>query len=558
MHTHKRGHADVVVFCYSLYIASLILNRGAIAAEADWVSTMNKELIINSSGEGVEIALLEDKKLVELHYERGQGQFAVGDIYLGKIKKLMPGLNAVFVDVGYEKDAFLHYTDLSPHFRSLLKFTKACIEGNVTWGDDFSRFKNEAEILKTGKITEVFTGKPEVLVQVLKEPISSKGPRLSCEISLPGRFVVMTPFNDVVAISRKIHSAEERKRLQRIVESIKPKNFGVIVRTAAEGKNTAELHADLLELEKMWKGIQNDLKAAKPPQMIMSEQDKTTSILRDLLNDSFQKVVVNDKTLLGVARDYISRVSPGQEDIVVLHNNAQPIFDTCGVTRQVKASFGKTVNLNSGAYLIIEHTEALHVIDVNSGTRSPEAGQEANALATNLEAAQEIVRQLRLRDLGGIIIIDFIDMKLPDNRKQILDAVEQMMASDRAKHTVLPISKFGLMQITRQRLRPEINISTAELCPTCRGTGKIGPTMLLVDDIEKDLKYIVSQGLRNLKLYVHPILEAYLTRGTFFKSSIAKKWDKEYKIKVKVVSDSNSPITEYNFFDAQTDDLIKL
>jgi ribonuclease G len=519
---------------------------------------MNKELIINSSGEGVEIALLEDKKLVELHYERGQGQFAVGDIYLGKIKKLMPGLNAVFVDVGYEKDAFLHYTDLSPYFRSLLKFTKACIEGNVTWGDDFSRFKNEAEILKTGKITEVFTGKPEVLVQVLKEPISSKGPRLSCEISLPGRFVVMTPFNDVVAISRKIHSAEERKRLQRIVESIKPKNFGVIVRTAAEGKNTAELHADLLELEKMWKGIQNDLKAAKPPQMIMSEQDKTTSILRDLLNDSFQKVVVNDKTLLGVARDYISRVSPGQEDIVTLHNNAQPIFDTCGVTRQVKASFGKTVNLNSGAYLIIEHTEALHVIDVNSGTRSPEAGQEANALATNLEAAQEIVRQMRLRDLGGIIIIDFIDMKLPDNRKQILDAVEQMMASDRAKHTVLPISKFGLMQITRQRLRPEINISTAELCPTCRGTGKIGPTMLLVDDIEKDLKYIVSQGLRNLKLYVHPILEAYLTRGTIFKPSIAKKWDKEHKIKVKVVPDSNSPITEYNFFDAQTDDLIKL
>ncbi len=519
---------------------------------------MNKELIINTSAEGVEIALLEDKKLVELHYERGQDQFGVGDIYLGKIKKMMPGLNAVFVDVGYEKDAFLHYTDLSPYLRSLLKFTKTCIEDNVNWGDDFGRFKNEAEILKSGKITEVFSGKPELLVQVLKEPISSKGPRLSCEISLPGRFVVMTPFNDVVAISRKIHSAEERKRLQRIVESIKPKNFGVIVRTAAEGKNTAELHTDIMELEKMWKEIQKNLKGAKAPQMIMSERDKTTSILRDLLNDSFQRVVVNDKALLGVARDYISRVSPGQEDIVSLHTASQPIFDTYGVSKQVKSSFGKTVNLNSGAYLIIEHTEALHVIDVNSGTRSPEQGQEANAMATNLEAAQEIVRQMRLRDLGGIIIIDFIDMKLPENRKQIVDAVEAMMATDRARHTVLPISKFGLMQITRQRLRPEINITTTELCPTCKGTGKIGPSILLADDIEKDLKYVVSQGVRKLKLMVHPIVEAYLTKGTIFKPSLAKRWEKAHQVKLKVLADTNSPMTEYNFYDAQTDDLIKL
>ncbi|MCF8450600.1 MAG: Rne/Rng family ribonuclease [Taibaiella sp.] len=519
---------------------------------------MNKELIINVSGEGVEIALLEDKKLVELHYERGQGQFAVGDIYLGRIKKLMPGLNAVFVDVGYEKDAFLHYTDLSPYLRSLIKFSKLSVEGSTTWGDDFGRFKNEPEIMKSGKITEVFNGKPEILVQVLKEPISSKGPRLSCEISLPGRFVVVTPFNDVVAISRKIHSSEERKRLQRIVESIKPKNFGVIVRTAAEGKNTAELHNDILELEKMWKGMQRNLKGAKAPQMVMSEQDKTTSILRDLLNDSFQRVVVNDKALVAVAKEYISKVSPGQEDIVSLHSNSQSVFETFGVAKQVKAAFGKTVNLNSGAYLIIEHTEALHVIDVNSGTRSPEQGQEANALATNLEAAQEIVRQMRLRDLGGIIIIDFIDMKLAENRKQLYEDVETLMTNDRARHTVLPISKFGLMQITRQRLRPEINISTAENCPTCKGTGKIGPSILLADDIEKDLKYVVSQGIRKLKLHVHPILEAYLTKGTIFKPSIAKKWAKEHQIKIKVSGDNESPLTEYNFYDAQTDDLIKL
>lgn len=518
---------------------------------------MNKELIINSSGDGVEIALLEDKKLVELHFEKGQDEFAVGDLYLGKVKKLMPGLNAAFVDVGYEKDAFLHYTDLSPYFRSLLKFTKHALHGDITWGSDFGRFKNDPEILKTGKITEVVNHKPEVLVQVLKEPISNKGPRLSCEISLPGRFVVMTPFNDVIAISRKIHSADERKRLQRTVEAIKPKNFGVIVRTAAEGKNTAELHNDVMELTRMWQNIQDNLKGAKPPRLIMGEQDKTTSILRDLLSESFQKVVVNDKKMHAETKDYIARIAPEKEDIVSYHNNGTNVFDTYGITKQVKASFGKTVNLSSGAYLIIEHTEALHVVDVNSGTRSAEMGQEQNALVTNLEAAEEIARQLRLRDLGGIIIIDFIDMKLPQNKKEVLDAMERFLTSDRARHTILPISKFGLMQITRQRLRPELNITTAEACPTCKGTGKIGPSILLTDDIEKDLSYLINQGHRQLTLHVHPIMSAYLTKGNFF-NSIIWKWYRKYKVKVKVVSDNNSPITEYKFYDKRTDDIIKL
>lgn len=519
---------------------------------------MNKELIINASGEGVEIALLEDKKLVELHYQVGQDNFAVGDLYLGKVKKLMPGLNAAFVDVGYEKDAFLHYTDLSPYFRSLVKFTKESIEGNTSWGEDFGKFKNESEIVKTGKITDVANPKPEILVQILKEPISQKGPRLSCEISLPGRFVVMTPFNDVIAISRKIHSAEERKRLQKIVEAIKPKNFGVIVRTAAEGKNTAELHADLLALEEMWKNMQHSLKGAKAPQIIMSEQDKTTSILRDLLSESFQKIVVNDKKLHNETKEYIARIAPEKEEIVTYHSAGIAVFDQYGITKQVKSSFGKTVNLSSGAYLIIEHTEALHVIDVNSGTRSNDSGQEQNALATNLEAAEEIARQMRLRDLGGIIIIDFIDMKLPENKKQLLDAMEKFMANDRARHTILPISKFGLMQITRQRLRPELNISTTELCPSCKGTGKIGPSILIADEIEKDIRYLVDQGHRDLSLHLHPILAGYLTKGSIFKKSILKKWASTYKTKLHIVEDNNAGITQYQFYDTKTEDLIKL
>ncbi len=522
---------------------------------------MNKELIINSaSGDGVEIALLEDKKLVELHYERGTDQFSVGDLYLGKVRKTMPGLNAVFVDVGFEKDAFLHYTDLSPYFRSLLKFTAESAKGTPSWGEDFGKFQTEADIPKGGKITEIVQGKPEVMVQILKEPISSKGPRLSCEISLPGRFMVLTPFNDVVAVSRKIHSAEERKRLQRIVESIKPKNVGIIVRTAAEGKNTAELHADILDLAASWKKVQENLKSAKAPQKILGEQDKTTSILRDLLNDSFQKIVVDDKRIMAEAKEYIGRIMPEQLEIVSLHSAQQPVFDTYGITKQVKAAFGKTVNMPSGAYLIIEHTEALHVIDVNSGTRSGEKDQELNALATNLEAISEIARQLRLRDLGGIIVIDLIDMKNADHRKQAIDAMEAAMSQDRAKHTVLPMSKFGLMQITRQRLRPEINITTAEVCPTCKGTGKIGPSIMLGDDIEKDVAYLINQGHRELTIHMHPILAAYLTKkapGILGKSPL-QKWNAQYKAKIKITEDPGAPLTEYQFFDRVTDDLIKL
>ncbi|MGC4079347.1 MAG: Rne/Rng family ribonuclease [Rubrivivax sp.] len=420
---------------------------------------MTKELIINASGDTVEIALLEDKKLVELHYEQGKDDFAVGDLYLGKIKKLMPGLNAAFVDVGYEKDAFLHYTDLSPYFQSLVKFAKQSVDGNTAWGPDFSKFRVEPLIQKAGKITEVVHQKPEILVQILKEPISAKGPRLSCEISLPGRFLVLTPFGDSVSVSRKIHSAEERKRLQKIVEAVKPRNYGMIVRTAAEGKGTEELHADVEELVKTWQNLQYTLKGAKAPQKVLGEQTKTTSILRDLLNESFQRVVANDKKIADSAREYIARIAPEKADIVSYHSGNNNIFEQYGVAKQVKAAFGQTVNMGSGAYLIIQHTEALHVIDVNSGTRSADAGQEQNALATNLEAVAEIARQMRLRDLGGIVIVDFIDMKLPENKRQVLEAMETAMKPDRARHTILPISKFGLMQITRQRLRPELNIN---------------------------------------------------------------------------------------------------
>lgn len=509
---------------------------------------MNKELIINAAPHGVDIALLEDKKLVELHTEKADARFAVGDLYLGKVKKLIPGLNAAFVDVGHERDAFLHYTDLSPYARSLLKFTQFSMGDKSEQGLDFANFNNEPEIIKTGKISEVLNGKPHILVQILKEPIAAKGPRLSCEISLPGRFVVLTPFNDIVAVSRKIHSAEERKRLQRIVESIKQKNFGVIVRTAAEGKNTAELHEDLSELVDTWTAIQKNLRGAVAPAKILSEQTKTTSILRDLLNEDFNKIVTNDKGIYSDAKTYIQKIAPEKSEIVTLHQNGSPIFDQYGITKQVKASFGKTVNLNSGAYVIIEHTEALHVIDVNSGYKSVGNNQEQNALETNLEAAEEIARQLRLRDIGGIIVVDFIDMKLPENKRKLVEAMEGFMRPDRAKHAVLPISKFGLMQITRQRMKPEMNINTQEICPSCQGTGKIASTLILEDEIEKNLSYLITHKHKNLTIVVNPIVYAYLTKGWFWNNKVAK-WKRKYRESLIVKPDTNYHLTEFRFYD---------
>ena len=515
---------------------------------------MNKELIINAIPQGVEIALLEDRKLVELHSEKSDARFAVGDLYLGKVKKLIPGLNAAFVDVGFEKDAFLHYTDLSPYARSLLKFTQVAMNDKSPAGVDFSKFENEPEIIKTGKINEVLGGKPNILVQILKEPIAAKGPRLSCEISLPGRFVVITPFNNIVAVSRKIHSSEERKRLQKIVEAIKPKNFGVIVRTAAEGKKTAELHEDLSSLTEMWKAIQDNLKGAVAPSKILSEQTKTTSILRDLLNEDFNKIVVNDRNIFNDAKTYIQRIAPEKAEIVSFYQNGAPIFDSFGITKQVKASFGKTVNLNSGAYLIIEHTEALHVIDVNSGYKSVGNNQEQNALETNLEAAEEIARQLRLRDIGGIIVVDFIDMKLPENKRKLMEKMEEFMRPDRAKHAVLPISKFGLMQITRQRMKPEMNINTQEVCPSCNGTGKISSTLLLEDEIEKNLSYLITHKHSNLTLVVNPIIYAYLTKGFLWNKKISQ-WRSKFKQKINILSNTNYHLTEFRFFDQHEEEI---
>jgi len=514
-----------------------------------------KELIIDSSPNGATIALLQDKQLVELHKEQITNNYTVGDIYLGRIKKIMPSLNAAFVDVGYEKDAFLHYLDLGPQVQSLIKLTKQVRSGGYQ-SKLLDNFKPEADINKGGKISDVLSKGALVPVQIAKEPISTKGPRLSSDLSIAGRYVVLVPFSEVISISKKIKSNTERTRLRKVVESIKPTHFGVIIRTVSEGKGVQELQKDLLDLISKWETFVTKLHGVEPAKKVLGEIGRTSTILRDILNPDFQHIYVNEQSMYEEVRSYVHEISPDLEGIVRLHKHKEPIFEHHGVDKQIKSTFGKTVNLAGGAYLVIEHTEALHVIDVNSGNRTAnKENQEDNAYQVNKEAAKEIARQLRLRDMGGIVVVDFIDMHKPTNRKELFDYLKAQMADDRAKHTILPPSKFGLIQITRQRVRPEMNIVTSEVCPTCNGTGTIRPTILLMDDVENNFNYILEeQNEKNITLCVHPYIEAYIKKGLFTRQM---KWYFKYNQWIKVKSNPAYQLTEFKFFSAK-DEEIKL
>ncbi|MHB1176736.1 MAG: Rne/Rng family ribonuclease [Daejeonella sp.] len=514
---------------------------------------MVKELIINSTPGGVTIALLQDKQLVELNTEQVNNNYAVGDIYMGKIKKIMPGLNAAFVDVGYEKDAFLHYLDLGPQVQSLLKLTK--IVKNGSYKDKLlNSFRLEADINKSGKISEILGRNMLLPVQIAKEPISTKGPRLSSDISIAGRFSVLVPFSDVISISKKIKSNTERNRLKKIVESIKPKNFGVIIRTVSEGKGVAELQKDLLDLIDKWEKFAKKLPHTEPSKKILGEMGRTSTILRDILNADFTNIHIGDASLYEEIRSYVHEISPEMDKIVKHYRGKEPIFENFGIEKQIKTAFGRTVNLPGGAYLVIEHTEALHVIDVNSGNRTANTeNQEQNALMINMEAAKEIARQLRLRDMGGIVVVDFIDMHKPQNRKELFDYLKEQMLLDRAKHTILPPSKFGLVQLTRQRVRPEMNIVTNEKCPACDGTGEITASIILMDDIENNLNYILNeQNEKSVTLCVHPYIEAYIKKGLY---SRQWKWFFKFSKWITVKASPSYYLTEFHFLNSKEEEI---
>lgn len=515
---------------------------------------VNRELVIKSTSTEATIALLEDKKLVELNKEKPNNKFSVGDLYLGRVKKLVPGLNAAFVDVGYEKDAFLHYFDLGPQASSLQKYTKQVLTKKRNKGS-LEDFTLEPDIDKGGKITQVLTPNKSVLVQIAKEPISTKGPRISCELSLAGRYLVLVPFSDRVSISQRIKSSEERERLKRLIKSIKPQNFGVIIRTVAENKKVAQLDTDLNDLVQKWNTCFSEMRKKRAPVRVLGELNRTSAILRDLLNESFNSITVDDPVMFEETKTYLRTIAPEKEKIAKLHKGKHDIMDAFGLEKQIKALFGKHVTMKSGAYLVIEHTEALHVIDVNSGnTAKSEDDQETNALRVNLEAAEEIARQLRLRDMGGIVVVDFIDMQNSENRKSLHHRMNEMMKKDRAKHHVLAPSKFGLVQITRQRVRPEMDIETSEKCPSCKGTGEVQATILLDDEIENNLRYILKeQNEAKVTLCVHPYLAAYITRGL---PSKQHRWWLKYKRWVQVRPMTSFAMLKYQFLNAAGEEIL--
>jgi len=514
---------------------------------------MKSELIVDVHPQEVSIALLEDSRLVSLQKEARNISYAVGDIYLAKVKKLMPGLNAAFVNVGYEKDAFLHYLDLGSRFSSYSTFVEQLLSDKKKL-PQLPKMKLMPDIDKQGSIAEVLQPGRQLLVQIVKEPISSKGPRLTTELSFTGRYMVLIPFSDKISISQKIKATAEKLRLRQLVESIKPKNFGVIIRTSAEGKRAAELANELKVLVKNFEDTIAKAQREEAPALVFEEQNRVVGELRDIFTPSFESIQVNNADVYDQIVKYVSLIAPDRKDIVKLYDSDVPIFDSFNITRQIKSSFGKTVTFKSGAYIIIEHTEALHVIDVNSGNRSKATNdQESNALEVNLRAADEIARQLRLRDMGGIIVIDFIDMNKAEHRQQLYEHMKQVMTNDRARHNILPLSKFGLMQITRQRVRPALDIVTAETCPSCFGRGEVQPSLLFTDTLHEKLDYLVNTlSVNDFKMYVHPFVDAYIKKGLF---SAYGKWRRELGRRFKIIPDESLAYLQYRVIDAQGNEI---
>lgn len=509
---------------------------------------MTSEVIIDVHPKEISIALLEDKSLVEYQSETRSASFSVGNIYMAKVKKLMPGLNACFVDVGFERDAFLHYLDLGSQFSSYEKYLKQ-VQSDKKKLYPISKATRLPDLKKDGSVQTTLKVGQEVLVQIVKEPISTKGPRLTCELSFAGRYMVLIPFNDKVSVSSKIKKGEERTRLKQLIQSIKPKNFGVIVRTSAEGKRVAELDKEMKALLKRWDDmIAKVQKSTTRPQIVYEETGRVVALLRDLFNPTYDGIYVNDGEVFNQVRDYVKLIAPEKVDIVKLYTGQVPIFDNFNVTKQIKSAFGKTVNYKRGAYLIIEHTEALHVVDVNSGNRTrSENGQEANALEVNLGAADELARQLRLRDMGGIIVVDFIDMNLAEDRQMLYERMCKNMQKDRARHNILPLSKFGLMQITRQRVRPAMDVNVEETCPTCFGKGKIKSSILFTDQLESKIDRLVTKiGIKKFNLHVHPYVAAYINQGLV---SLKRKWQMKYGFGLNVIPSQKLAFLQYEFYD---------
>ncbi len=501
---------------------------------------MEKEIIINVSLGETRIAILEDQKLVELYFERPESERMVGDIYYARVAKVVKGMQAAFIDIGQQQDAFLHFSDVVDNLKDFdTLFTNNKQAKNESTSRKRRRNGNGNDVpLRPGQ---------QILVQVTKEPIAHKGARITTNITLPGRFVVFVPFSNVIGISRKISHRRERKRLKDIGRKVCPPGFGMVIRTVSEGKDEEAIQADYKTLMQQWEKMASEIKKNEPPCLVFKDMGILSSVIRDLFTSDISRLAVDSRKLYRQIIRYLQDVSPGLVSRVELYRKKEPIFDQFGIESEISKSLARKFWLKSGGYIFFDHTEALTAIDVNSGRFIGKKDHDANSLRINLEAAREIARQLRLRDIGGIIIIDFIDMVEEKNRKRLQDEFAKELRQDRAQVSLAPISIFGIIEMTRERIRPNLLHSISEACPACLGTGRIVSKSTVVARIERWIKrYRSEKGDRALQLVVHPELAKYLTFG--FNSHLRKiSW--KYWTRIKVITEDTMSMDEFRVLD---------
>ncbi len=543
---------------------------------------MRKEIIINATANEIRIAITEDKRLAELYVETPERERMVGDIYLGKVAKVMPGIRAAFIDIGHKQDAFLHFSDIGTSlsdYSTLFDDEDSDVDTDDDDDDDEVATVGTEQQVAEGQSTvppppvapppprpnrnqsrqqgyDRENGRPpqpipdlksgqDIIVQVTKEPVGKKGVRVTSEVSLPGRFLVLLPFNGKIGVSKKMTNFREKRRLRRIVRSILPEGFGVIIRTVAQERDEAALRQDLEGLIATWREIEKSVKSEQPPALLYKDMATTSSVIRDLFTDSVDRVVVDSRKLYKEIRAYVKLNSPQMVEKIELHKDREPVFDVYGVEKEIATALSRKVWLKSGGYIIIDQTEAMAVIDVNSGRYAAKREQELNSLRTNLEASREICRQLKLRDIGGIIVIDFIDLEDERNKKKVYDEVRKEFRKDRAKVTVLPMTDIGLVQITRQRIRQNILHSFSEPCPVCGGGGMVQSKSSIVNQIERWIRRFKSETREfKLILRVHPTIGAYLKEGTI---SRLTKFKFKYFVGIKLEEDPKLPLAEFHF-----------
>ena len=504
---------------------------------------MKNQIIIHSSGKQTRVALLENGELAQLFIESEENQRTVGDIYLARVHKVMSGIRAAFIDLGMEKDAFLHFSDAGDHLGSYIKMMngeKSISQAAEKELQKFDKLSNNDKQILAGKLLR---NNQNLLVQIVKEPIGSKGPRVSTDITIAGRFLVLIPMGEYIALSKKINNGKERRRLKSIVGSMLPEGFGVIVRTVTQNQDKEAIEDDMRTVLKKWERILNKLETSKPPTLLYKDLDITESLIRDLFAKQYDRVLIDDYQLYKSVKSYVGQIAPKMVPSVQLYKGKDHVFDHVNIGHDVNSIFSPRVRMQSGGYLIFEQTEAMYVVDVNSGPYAAKEKQEDNSLKTNLEAAREIAKQLRLRDIGGIIVVDFIDLRDDKNRKKIYDELKKEFKKDRAKTNVIGMSDFGLIQITRQRIRPSVVNSVSKVCPMCGGAGTVVSQDTIITDIESWIsKFKFSTEYRATDIYVNPYLHSYLTRGFF---SLKMKWSMKYKVKITFIADENTSLNEF-------------